>query len=175
MGSPKGKSSSTTEDTVRILLRSGSKLEPQRAATELRAALDGVAPHGDSVAADRATRDADTPEAVLRRGGHKRLADLIRYIIDNGGDDMEPNSQASHKSLNTRVRLVDEYERLSAAHAVGDKVIIEGLKAKPKYNGCVGTVRGRCNGVGRYPVAVEMRDGPETILLKVANLRVADK
>ena len=31
--------------------------------------------------------------------------------------------------------LVDEFERLAAAFAVGDKVVVEGLKAKPKYNG----------------------------------------
>ena len=64
---------------------------------------------------------------------------------------------------------------LSAAFAVGDKVVIEGLKAKPKYNGKAAVVRGRVNARGRFPVTVEMRDGPETIALKLANLRAADE
>ena len=71
--------------------------------------------------------------------------------------------------------LVDEFERLSAAFAVGDKVVVEGLKAKPKYNGKTAVVRGRVNARGRFPVTVEMRDGPETIALKLANLRAADE
>ena len=53
-------------------------------------ALDGIAPYGDSYAADRATRAAESPEAVLRRGRRHALADLIRYVIDNGGDAAEP-------------------------------------------------------------------------------------
>ena len=64
---------------------------------------------------------------------------------------------------------------LSAAFAVGDKVVVEGLKAKPKYNGKAAVVRGRVNARGRFPVTVEMRDGPETIALKLANLRAADE
>ena len=64
-------------------------------------------------------------------------------------------------------------ERLSAAFAVGDKVVVDGLKAKPKYNGKTAVVRTRCNARGRYAVTIEMRDGPETIALKVANLRIA--
>ena len=75
----------------------------------------------------------------------------------------------------TRIALVDEFERLSAAFAVGDKVVVEGLKAKPKYNGKTAVVRGRVNARGRFPVTVEMRDGPETIALKLANLRAADE
>ena len=71
--------------------------------------------------------------------------------------------------------IVDEFERLAAAFAVGDKVVIEGLKAKPKYNGKAAVVRGRVNARGRFPVTVEMRDGPETIALKLANLRAADE
>ena len=67
------------------------------------------------------------------------------------------------------------FERLSAAFAVGDKVVVEGLKAKPKYNGKTAVVRGRVNARGRFPVTVEMRDGPETIALKLANLRAADE
>ncbi len=66
-------------------------------------------------------------------------------------------------------------ERLAAAFAVGDKVVVEGLKAKPKYNGKAAVVRGRVNARGRFPVTVEMRDGPETIALKLANLRAADE
>ena len=62
---------------------------------------------------------------------------------------------------------------LSAAFAVGDKVVVDGLKAKPKYNGKTATVRTRCNARGRYAVTIAMRDGPETIALKVANLRIA--
>ena len=62
---------------------------------------------------------------------------------------------------------------IAAAFAVGDKVVVEGLKAKPKYNGKTATVRTRCNARGRYAVTIEMRDGPETIALKVANLRIA--
>ena len=79
------------------------------------------------------------------------------------------------EALATRVALVDEFERLSAAFAVGDKVVVEGLKAKPKYNGKTAVVRGRVNARGRFPVTVEMRDGPETIALKLANLRAADE
>ena len=165
----------TTEDTVRLLIRGGSKLEPQRAATGLLAALDGIAPYGDSYAADCATRPAESPEVVLRRGRRQALADLIRYVVDNGGDDAEPNSRATPEALATRIALVDEFERLSAAFAVGDKVVVEGLKAKPKYNGKAAVVRGRVNARGRFPVTVEMRDGPETIALKLANLRAADE
>ena len=164
----------TTEDTVRLLIRGGSKLEPQRAATGLLAALDGIAPYGDSYAADCATRAAESPEVVLRRGRRHALADLIRYVIANGGDAAEPNS-TTPEALATRVALVDEFERLSAAFAVGDKVVVEGLKAKPKYNGKTAVVRGRVNARGRFPVTVEMRDGPETIALKLANLRAADE
>ena len=69
--------------------------------------------------------------------------------------------------------LVDEFDRLAAAFAVGDKVVVDGLKAKPKYNGKTAVVRTRCNARGRYAVTIAMRDGPETIALKVANLRVA--
>ena len=42
-----------------------------------------------------------------------------------------------------------------------------------KYNGKTAVVRTRCNARGRYAVTIAMRDGPETIALKVANLRVA--
>ena len=165
----------------------------QRAATGLLAALDGIAPYGDSYAADRATRAAESPEAVLRHAARRAtradespeailrrsrgnaLADLIRYVIDNGGDEAEPNSRATPEALATRIALVDEFERLSAAFAVGDKVVVEGLKAKPKYNGKAAVVRGRVNARGRFPVTVEMRDGPETIALKLANLHAADE
>ena len=50
----------------------------------------------------------------------------LRY---NGGDEAEPNSRATPEALATRVALVDEFERLEAAFAVGDKVVVEGLKA----------------------------------------------
>ena len=79
------------------------------------------------------------------------------------------------EALATRVALFDEFERLSAAFAVGDKVVVEGLKAKPKYNGKAAVVRGRVNARGRFPVTVDMRDGPETIALRLANLRAADE
>ena len=62
---------------------------------------------------------------------------------------------------------------LAAAFAVGDKVVVEGLKAKPKYNGKAAVVRGHLNARGHFPVTVAMRDGPETIALKAANLRIA--
>ena len=39
--------------------------------------------------------------------------------------------------------------------------------------GKAAVVRGRVNARGRFPVTVAMRDGPETIALKVANLRIA--
>ena len=71
--------------------------------------------------------------------------------------------------------LVDEFERAEAAFAPGDRVVVDGLKAKPKYNGKAAVVRGRVNARGRFPVTVEMRDGPETIALKVTNLRVVDE
>ena len=80
---------------------------------------------------------------------------------------------ALDQALAKRVALVDEFDRLSAAFAVGDKVLVEGLKAKPKYNGKTAVVRTRCNARGRYAVTIGMRDGPETIALKVANLRIA--
>ena len=64
---------------------------------------------------------------------------------------------------------------LAAAFAVGDKVVVEGLKAKPTYNGKAAVVRGRVNARGRFPVTVAMRDGPETIALRLANLRAADE
>ena len=117
---------------------------------------------------------ASWQRSTVRRGRRHALADLIRYVIANGGDDAEPNS-TTPEALATRIALVDEFERLSAAFAVGDKVVVEGLKAKPKYNGKAAVVRGRVNARGRFPVTVEMRDGPETIALKLANLRAADE
>ena len=47
------------------------------------------------------------------------------------------------------------------------------LLLDPSYNGKTAVVRTRCNARGRYAVTIEMRDGPETIALKVANLRIA--
>ena len=76
-------------------------------------------------------------------------------------------------------QLVNPYSpgatSLKTPFTVGDKVVIEGLKAKPKYTGKAAVVRGRVNARGRFPVTVAMRDGPETIALKLANLRTADE
>ena len=49
------------------------------------------------------------------------------------------------------------------------------LRAKTKYNGKTGVVRGPLGANGRFPVAVNMTQGVETIALKVANLRAADE
>ena len=140
------------------MVRLGAKLEPPRA-----------------VALERDTGKRWLPESLFRHHGPKALANLLRYVIDNGGDAAEPNSRVTPEALATRVALVDEFERLAAAFAVGDKVVVEGLKAKPKYNGKTAVVRGRVNARGRFQVTVEMRDGPETIALKLANLRAADE
>ena len=75
--------------------------------------------------------------------------------------------------LGIKMNMPEPHEFVAAepeAFAVGDRVVVHGLVGKPKYNGHSGTVRARRNGKGRYPVAVDMRDGPETIALKVANL-----
>ena len=151
-----GCTSGATEATARLLVRLGAKLEPPRA-----------------VALERETGKRWLPESLFRHHGPKALANLLRYVIDNGGDEEMPNSRATPEALATRVALVDEFERLSAAFAVGDKVVVDGLKAKPKYNGKTAVVRTRCNARGRYAVTIAMRDGPETIALKVANLRIA--
>ena len=42
-------------------------------------------------------------------------------------------------------------------------------------HGKAAVVRGRVNAHGRFPVTVDMRDGPETIALRLANLRAADE
>ena len=54
-------------------------------------------------------------------------------------------------------------------------VVVDGLRAKTKYNGKTGVVRGPLGANGRFPVAVNMTQGVETIALKVANLRAADE
>ena len=113
------------------------------------------------------------PESLFRHHGPKALANLLRYVIDNGGDEETPNSRATPEALAKRVALVDEFERAEAAFAPGDRVVVDGLKAKPKYNGKTAVVRTRCDARGRYAVTIAMRDGPETIALKVANLRIA--
>ena len=100
---------------------------------------------------------------------------MIRYVIDNGGDEADPNSRATPEALAERVALVDEFERAEAAFAPGDRVVVDGLRAKPKYNGKTGVVRGPLGANGRFPVAVNMTQGVETIALKVANLRAADE
>ena len=73
----------------------------------------------------------------------KALADLLRYVIANGGDDAEPNS-TTPEALATRVALVDEFERLAAAFAVGDKVVVEGRRkpsttARPQSSAAAST------------------------------------
>ena len=108
----------------------------------------------------------------------RAIDDLCKNYKDD--DDAEEESILNAvggfpEALATRVALVDDFERLAAVFAVGDKVVVEGLKAKPKYNGKAAVVRGRVNARGRFPVTVEMRDGPETIALKLANLRAADE
>ena len=35
------------------------------------------------------------PESIFRHHGPKSLANLIRYVIDNGGDEADPNSRAT--------------------------------------------------------------------------------
>ena len=61
------------------------------------------------------------------------------------------------------------------AFAPGDRVVVDWLRAKTKYNGKTGVVRGPLGANGRFPVAVNMTQGVETIALKVANLRAADE
>ena len=102
-------------------------------------------------------------------------ANLIKFVIDNGGDEADPNSRATPEALAERVALVDEFERAEAAFAPGDRAVAaDGLRAKTKYNGKTGVVRGPLGANGRFPVAVNMTQGVETIALKVANLRAAD-
>jgi hypothetical protein len=55
------------------------------------------------------------------------------------------------------------------------RVVVDGLRAKTKYNGKTGVVRGPLGANGRFPVTVNMTQGVETIALKVANLRAADE
>jgi len=148
----------STEKTIRLLVRLGAKLQ-----------------HPHIVAKEVMTGTRLLPESIFRHHGPKPLANLIRYVIDNGGDEADPNSRATPEALAERVALVDEFERAEAAFAPGDRVVVDGLRAKTKYNGKTGVVRGPLGANGRFPVAVNMTQGVETIALKVANLRAADE
>ena len=97
----------------------------------------------------------------------------MTQVIDNGGDAAEPNSRVSSEALEKREKLVDGFEAASSRFKSGDRVVVQNLTGKPKYNGKPAVVRGTVNASLRFPVTVEMRDGPETILLKAANLRLA--
>lgn len=157
-GLPDNANGGGTEDTVRLLVRLGAKLEPPQA-----------------VELERTTGLATLPASSLRRFGKHALANLVDFVVAGGGDAASPNSRATPGALATRERLVEEFERADARFEKGDRVVVSGLKGKPKYNGASGTVRGRCSAKARYPVAVDMRDGPEIISLKVANLALASE
>ena len=150
-----------TEATIRLLVRLGAKLEPPN-----------LVARANNATLPRGARKI-LPRAILAHMKRHALVDLITYVIDNGGDAASPNSRGTPEALAKRVALVDEYEKAAALFKKGDRVVVSGLTGKPKYNGMAGTVRARCNAKARYCVTVDMRDGPETIALKVANLSIA--
>ena len=116
----------------------------------------------------------------------QRDAPAADYSLIDGESPSAPSTPTRRRSssqcddelpeaLATRIALVDEFERAEAAFAPGDRVVVDGLRAKTKYNGKTGVVRGPLGANGRFPVAVNMTQGVETIALKVANLRAADE
>ena len=140
------------EPTLRLLLRLGAKLEPpQCEGLELRNPLGQPA----------------YPEKNLRLFDKIELANLVQYVVRNGGDAASPNSRASPEALALRERLVDEFEA-AARFAVGDAVVLQNVSAK--VNGLVGTIAGPINSKLSFPVRVAKEGLPPKINVKSSNL-----
>ena len=143
------------EPTLRLLLRLGAKLEPpQCEGLELRNPLGQPA----------------YPEKNLRLFDKIELANLVQYVVRNGGDAASPNSRASPEALALRERLVDEFEA-AARFAVGDAVVLQNVSAK--VNGLVGTIAGPINSKLSFPVRVAREGLPSKINVKSSNLAAA--
>ena len=145
------------EPTLRLLVRLGAKLEPpQCEGLELRNPLGQPA----------------YPEKNLRLFDKIELANLVQYVVRNGGDAASPNSRASPEALALRERLVDEFEA-AARFAVGDAVVLQNVSAK--VNGLVGTIAGPINSKLSFPVRVSREGLPPKINVKSSNLVAAEE
>ena len=145
------------EPTLRLLLRLGAKLEPpQCEGLELRNPLGQPA----------------YPEKNLRLFDKIELANLVQYVVRNGGDAASPNSRASPEALALRERLVDEFEAAAARFAVGDAVVLQNVSLT--YNGLVGTIAGPINSKLSFPVRVSQEGLPPKINVKSSNLAAAE-
>jgi len=145
------------EPTLRLLLRLGAKLEPpQCEGLELRNPLGQPA----------------YPEKNLRLFDKIELANLVQYVVRNGGDAASPNSRASPEALALRERLVDEFETAAALFEVGDAVVLQNVSAT--HNGLVGTIAGPINSKLSFPVRFEREGLPPKINIKSSNLAAAE-
>jgi hypothetical protein len=145
------------EPTLRLLVRLGAKLEPpQCEGLELRNPLGQPA----------------FPEKLLRLFDKIELANLVQYVVRNGGDAASPNSRASPEALALRERLVDEFEAAAARFEVGDAVVLQNVSAK--VNGLVGTIAGPINSKLSFPVRVAREGLPPKINVKSSNLAAAE-
>ena len=145
------------EPTLRLLLRLGAKLEPpQCEGLELRNPLGQPA----------------YPEKNLRLFDKIELANLVQYVVRNGGDAASPNSRASPEALALRERLVDEFEAAAARFAVGHAVVLQNVSAT--HNGLVGTIAGPINSKLSFPVRVSQEGLPPKINVKSSNLAAAE-
>ena len=112
-----------TEDTVRLLIRGGSKLEPQRAAPFPGGPRRHCAVRR-LLAADCAA--AANGKVVLPR---RRARSPTSRYSSHGGDEAGQQRRRGAAAI-----ALGKGGALGPAFAVGD-VVVEGLKAKPKY-GC---------------------------------------
>ena len=144
-----------TEATARLLVRLGAKLEPPKA---IELELSNGIP--------------TLPENNFLRYGKTELANLVRYVIRNGGDAASPNSRVTPEALALRERLVDEFETAAARFAVGDAVTLQNVSLT--YNGLVGTIAGPINSKLSFPVKFAREGLPPKINIKSSNLAAAE-
>ena len=153
----------------------------------------------ERVRTDERLRAADAEDVRPRRVDVRRIRshadeeDDVRFVetehrnavggtVRLGGTLLAYNSEwwlRSARGLTLELTL--EGDRWSPELNIGERgralvlELLRGLRAKTKYNGKTGVVRGPLGANGRFPVAVNMTQGVETIALKVANLRAADE
>lgn len=143
-----------TLETVEMLIYAGAKLEPPGAIKVERVIKRGYA----------------IPESLLRWKGKTEHAELIRYIIDGGGD-AATGMIVGAEALAKRRALFDEFMR-SREFARGCVVSLQSLKAEA-YNGMQGNIDGPFV-AGRFAVRLSVDDGEsvkETKLkVKLVNL-----
>ena len=144
-----------TEATARLLVRLGAKLEPPKA---IELELSNGIP--------------TLPENNFLRYGKTELANLVRYVIRNGGDAASPNSRVTPEALALREQLVHEFETAAARFEVGDAVVLQNVSAT--YNGLVGTIAGPINSKLSFPVRVSQEGLPPKINIKSSNLAAAE-